>query len=122
MSGASIAAEVAVALTEVASDVGDGEFVATLTRTNSAPVNPWDTDSSTTETFDIPALVQMYPRDMIDGTLIRAEDRKVMLAANGEKPTTADTLTISGADYEIMKVDETAPSGVPLYYEVQARK
>lgn len=121
MSGASIAAEVAQALREVAVDVGDGEFLVTLTQKASAPVNPWDADSSTDTETELPALVQMFPMSMIDGTLIQMNDRKVMVAATGPVPKTADTLTIAGVVHRIINVRSTTPSGVPLYYEIQAR-
>lgn len=119
MSGASIAAEVQAALQEVATEVGSGEFVVTLIRTAQA-ANPWDAAGATTET-DIPAMVQEYPINLIDGTLIRQGDRKVMMSATGLVPTTADTLRISGKEYAIVMVKPYEPSGVPLYIEVQAR-
>lgn len=122
MSGVSIAAEVAAALSEVAADVGAGAFTVTLTQSSGEPANPWDTDTSTDAATAINAVVQEYPQSMIDGTLIRQSDRRVMMAATGPKPTTADTLTIDSVVYEIVSVRETSPSGVALYYEVQARK
>lgn len=121
MSGAQIAIEVAAALQEVAREVGDGEFLVTLTQTASAPVNPWDADASTDTATQIPALVRDYPQSMIDGTLIQQNDRRVMIAATGPTPSTADTLTIGGVVHRIINVRSTTPSGVPLYYEVQAR-
>jgi hypothetical protein len=121
MSGASIAAEVAAALQEVAGDVGSNTFAVTLTQDSGEPANPWDTDTSTETVTNMAALIQNYPLGMIDGTLIRAEDRKVMLPATGPRPTTADKLTIAGKVYAIVSIMETSPSGVPLFYEVQAR-
>lgn len=120
MSGASIAAEVEAALSSLATEIGDGAFSIVLVRSG-AQVNPWDV-AGTGSTFTMTGNVQRYPRSMIDGTLIRQEDRRVMLAATGEKPTTADVLRIDSVDYEIVSVDETAPQGVALYYEVQARR
>lgn len=121
MSGDAIAAEVAQALREVAVEVGNGEFLVTLTQTASAPANPWDTDVSTDTATQIPAMVSDYPQSMIDGTLIQQDDRRVMLAATGPQPSTADTLTIGGKVHRIISVRSTTPSGVPLYYECQAR-
>lgn len=120
MSGASIAAEVAAALSEVANDVGDGNFVVTLKQTSGAPANPWETGGTVTET-EIAAVVQMYARGQIDGTIIKQGDRRIMLAATGPRPSTADTLEVAGTDYRILNVDEVAPSGVAIYYELQAR-
>lgn len=121
MSGAQIALEVAAALQEVARDVGDGEFLVTLTQTASAPANPWDADASTDTATQLPAMISDFPQSMIDGTLIQQGDRRVMIAATGPTPTTADTLTIGGKVHRIINVRSTTPSGVPLYYEIQAR-
>lgn len=128
MSGFQIAAEVAQALTEVAADVGTGEFLVTLKRPSIAPTNPWDAgaglDGSGAYPFDeteLPAIVSDFPLTMIDGTLIQQGDRRVMLAATGPKPSTADRLDILGVEYRIISVRETGPSGVALYYMVQCR-
>lgn len=121
MSGASIAAEVNAALAEVASDVGSGAFFVTLIQDSGEPSTPWQTDTSSETQTNINAVVQMYPRRLIDGTLIRESDRRVMMSATGPRPTTADRLVVEGRSHAIVSVRETAPSGVPLYYEVQAR-
>ena len=121
MSGADIAREVAEAYREVSRDVGDGEFLVTLQVPSSAPANPWDAPSGTLTESELPALVSDFPATMIDGTLIQQGDRRVMLSARGPKPTTADKLVIGTVTYRIISVRETGPSGVPLYYMVQAR-
>lgn len=121
MTGASIAAEVAQALTEVASDVGTGTFTVILVRTTGGST-PWDGTSPSETTYDLAGMVSDYPRSLVDGTLIKAEDRRVMLAATGERPLTTDKLRIASVDYEIVRVRDMSPSGVPLYYEVQARR
>lgn len=123
MSGDQIAREVADALREVAAEVGDGTFLVTLRVVTGEPVNPWDTDTSASQNFEVPAMVSDYPRDMIDGTLIRATDKRVLIAAeNGTVPTTSMIAVISGVEHTIVSVDELAPSGVALYYECQCRK
>lgn len=121
MSGAQIASEVAQALGDVARDVGDGSFSVTLIQKAGAPVNPWDANTGTTVTTELPALVQDYPQSMIDGTLIQQNDKRIMLSATGPKPTTADTLTIGNVVHRIISVRSTAPSGVAMFYQVQAR-
>lgn len=122
MSGSQIAAEVAQALSEVASDVGTGEFLVTLTQGQANPSTPWDTGYyGEPDTFQLPAIVSDFPQTMIDGTLIQQGDRRVMMAATGPKPTTADKLTVSGVVHRIISVRESGPSGVALYYFVQAR-
>jgi len=121
MSGASIAAEVAQALAEVANDVGDGNFVVTLKQVASPPVNPWDAPAGAPTETELPAVIGMYARSQIDGTIIQQGDRRVLIASQGVTPSTADTLEISGTDYRIINVEEIAPSGVPIYFECQAR-
>ena len=122
MSGASIAAEVAQALSDVARDVGTGEFIVTLIEKPNNPATPWDTGyyGEPTE-YELPAIVSDFPQTMIDGTLIQQGDRRVMLAATGPKPSTSGTLNILGTVYRIISVRETGPSGVPLYYFAQCR-
>lgn len=121
MSGASIAAEVAQALSEVAGDVGTGEFLVTLTQSTGGPATPWAGGAPSEANTPLPAIVSDFPQTMIDGTLIQQGDRRVMMAATGPKPTTADKLTVNGTTYRIISVRESGPSGVPLYYWVQAR-
>lgn len=122
MSGAQIAAEVANALREVAGDVGNGEFVVTLVKGMANPQKPWDTGYyGEPDETDIPALVQDYPLSMINGTLIQQGDRRVMVASTGPRPETGDRLRIQDVIYRIMMVRDKGPSGVPLFYEIQAR-
>jgi hypothetical protein len=121
MSGDAIAREVDAALREVARDVGDGEFVVTLQTPTGTPANPWDAPTGAPVSTELPALVQVYPQSMIDGKLIQQGDRRVMVSALGPKPTTADRLVIQSVTHRIISVEETGPSGVALFYEVQAR-
>jgi hypothetical protein len=121
MSGASIASEVLTALASLASEVGDGAFDVSIIRTTSAPANPWDAPG-VTATFAVTAYVSNYAKNLVDGTLIKAGDRRVMIAAdNGTVPTTTDRLRIGGVDHIIVSVEDYAPQGVSLYYVVQAR-
>jgi hypothetical protein len=66
-------------------------------------------------------MVGRFNRNMIDGTLIRATDKRVMIAGTAPKPLTSWTVAIAGQAHAIVSVREVAPSGVALYYEVQAR-
>jgi len=119
MNGASIATQVANALREVATDVGTGEFLVTLIRPAPAS-NPWDSAGTETK-IELPAIVSDFPLTMIDGTLIQQGDRRVMIAATGPKPLTADKLDILGTVHRIISVREAGPSGVALYYFAQCR-
>lgn len=119
MTGQSIAAEVDAALKSLASELGSGAFSIGLVRP-AAKLNPWDADGPDTITW-LAGNVQMYAKSEIDGALIQQGDRKVMLSATGERPTTADKLRIGGDDFAVVAVNEVAPQGVALFYEVQAR-
>ena len=122
MTGASIAAEIEAALGEVARDTGDGVFVVTLTEPSTGPATPWSTTPPVAgATHDVPAMIGRFARSMIDGTLIRATDKRVMIAGTAPKPLTSWTVTIAGQVHSIVNVMEMAPAGVALYYEVQAR-
>jgi hypothetical protein len=121
MSGAQIVAEVTAALASLANEVGDGAFDVSIIRTTGSPAQPWEAPTGTT-TLPVVANVQMYSRNLVDGTLIKAGDRRVMIAAdNGAIPTTTDRLRIAGVDHSIVSVEDYAPQGVSLYYIVQAR-
>jgi len=122
MSGADIAAEVAAALREVGRETGAGEFIATLIRPASQPVNPWDTPAGPPTEHPVAVMVEQYAQNLIDGTHIRAEDRRVMMEAAGITPTTADRLQIGGDEYAILSAMPEAPGGVALYFVCQCRR
>ena len=122
MSGAQIAAEVAQALSDVARDVGNGEFLVTLFKAPPNPQTPWDTGYyGEALEYELPAIIQDYPRSMIDGTVIQMGDRRVMMSALGPRPNTGDRLQVQGQVFRVLMVKDLAPSGVALYYEAQAR-
>ncbi|MEW4469009.1 hypothetical protein AB1K62_14375 [Parasphingorhabdus sp. JC815] len=121
MTGYSIAREVAAAFDEVAKEVGDGSFVLTLIQPATQPQNPWDPPAGEPTETSLSGIVQNYPLGLIDGTLIRSEDRKVMLDATGPRPAVSDKLRIGGIEYAFISIREEAPSGVPVYYECQCR-
>lgn len=122
MSGADIAAEVAAALREVGRETGAGEFIAMLIRPATQPANPWDPPAGEPTEHPVAVMVEQYAQNLIDGTLIRAEDRHVMMEAAGITPTTADRLQIGADEYSILAVMPEAPGGVALYFTCQCRK
>jgi len=122
MSGAQIAQEVAAALREVARDVGEGIYLAKLIQVASAPSTPWDSAGETTVETELDAMVSDYAQSLIDGTLIRQGDKRVMVEATGPEPTQADKLEIDGVIYQIVNVKPLKPSGVALYYTLQCRR
>ena len=121
MSGASIAAEVTAAIREASAATGAGPLNGTLVRPAAQPANPWDTPAGAPLSIPVSCLVEMYDARQIDGTLIRVEDRRVMVAAEGTEPTVADRLVVGGVSYAIVSVKPEAPGGVALYYVCQCR-
>jgi hypothetical protein len=122
MSGASIALEVEAALREVAVDTGDGTFEVALKAPGTSNTNPWEGSGFIPgASTNVPAMVSRFARNLIDGTLIRATDKRVMIAGTAPRPDTNWTVTIGGVSHAIVNVIDLAPSGVVLYYELQAR-
>lgn len=122
MSGASIQEEVSAALAEVGQATGTGKFNVTINRPAAQPENPWDAPVGSPVPYQVRAVIEEYTQDQIDGTLIRAGDRRVLLDPTVIEPTTADRVVIDGAEYAIVRVQAEAPTGVPLIYTLQVRR
>lgn len=121
MSGAQIAREIDAALAEVGRDTGAGDVPVTFLEPSGEPSNPWDAEAGAPIERPIRAMVQNYPLGMIDGTLIRQEDRRLMVSASGPEPKVNWRLSLGGVTYSIISIRKIAPGNVPLYFEVQAR-
>lgn len=100
-----------------------GVAMALNRKSTTAANNPWEPPTETKTTYSCYGVITNYAANEIDGTVIRRDDRKVLLAAGGlaVMPTTADTLTIGGVELAIMHVEPIAPSNVPIIYTVQVR-
>ena len=122
MSGADIAAEVYAALGEVAVDTGTGDFTVTFLRPAPQPENPWDAPVGEPTQFELRASVETFQQEQVGDTLIFAGDRKVMVDALGEVPTTADRVILPEGEFAILSVDPLSPAGVPLYYQLHCRR
>jgi hypothetical protein len=59
----------------------------------------------------------------IDGTLIKASDKKVYIATKGVSiiPTTTDRLMIGGVSHTIVRAMLLDLAGINLYFEFQVR-
>lgn len=97
MSGQRIAQEVDAAIREVAREVGVGSFTVSLIRVPAdEPTTPWGSSPiSDPQEFVLPAILDRWGKNEIDGAIIRATDKKVMVSAVGEVPTVADRLVIN---------------------------
>jgi hypothetical protein len=117
-----IAAEVDAALKSVGST--DAGFSGTLVQTALVGGDPWNPGSGTlTEVSTaVTIVVTEYAKTDIDGTLILASDRKVLMTAvAGVVPHPADVLIISGTSYSVVNAMPLAPAGVTVMHEIQAR-
>lgn len=108
------AAEVAAALAEVG-------FTATLTRPGTPTGPSYDPTPGTPSTHDLRVMQDSLGLGMIDGTTIRAGDLRLMCAAEGIRPTTADRVTVQGVSYAVALCEPFAPGGVDLYYDLLLR-
>lgn len=64
-----------------------------------------------------------YTAREIDGTLIQASDKKLLVAVSGLTitPTPDDRITVGGKTYEIVTVKTLQPGGTVILYEIQGR-
>ena len=70
----------------------------------------------------INAVIQSYPRRLIDGTMIQARDLQVVIAAhNLTAPTETDKLIIDGDIRSIVMVVPAYARGVIMKWDIQAR-
>lgn len=121
MSGAQIAAEVNAALAEASIATGAGTYTVILLEPAAQPTNPWDTPAGEPTQHEVNAVISDYPLSMIDGTLIRQGDKRIMLSATMVAPKVNWRVISSGVNYAILSVREIGPGGMALYYQVQAR-
>jgi len=73
--------------------------------------------------LDGKGIIEEYETKEIDGTLIQAGDRKIILAASGLaiRPKKGDLLVIDGAISQIVKNKPTSPGGVDIIHNLQIR-
>ncbi len=86
------------------------------------PATGASTPSTASET--VTAAVFDFPLRMIDGSLIRQGDKKVLMSAYGltATPKPADTFTdAAGSVYTIVNAKATAPGGTVVLWTLQVR-
>ena len=70
----------------------------------------------------VQAVVLDFPQRYIDGTLIRAGDRRVLVSAVGTTaPLAGDTLTWNSQALVVVSVKELGPAGTAVLYTLQVR-
>lgn len=74
--------------------------------------------------YPITVVVEVYAFREIDGTRIRRDDLKVLMAKDALtiEPTTSDRLLIGGVEHAILDVRPENPGGVLLMWTIQARR
>lgn len=70
------------------------------------------------------AVLSDFQASQIDGTIIRREDKKALVAADGLKyvPSTSDLIIDGEIQYTIVNVETIAPGDVVLVYKLQLRR
>ena len=97
-----------------------GQTASLIQRTATGP----SYDPTIVETSHNCTLVVLdYEQSKIDGTLIKATDRRVFLSTEGltVSPDTQDKLTIGGTVYSIVAIMPLSPAGTVVLWEIQAR-
>ena len=84
------------------------------------------TRTPTTSTLSPYAVVTEYSTQDMDGTLVQAGDRKLLMEAQtfadaGVTPTDDDKVSVSSREYQVVRLSPLEPAGVPLLYNVQVR-
>lgn len=118
--------------TEVATALRDVGFTATLARAGEPTGPDYDPTPGERTKHPITVMQDMISLDLIDGSVIRAGDKLLMMAAGGVVPTTADNIALAAPSAVVMpatglpglsvvRVEPFAPGGVDLFYEVLLR-
>lgn len=85
----------------------------------------YDTSTSaaavTTASATFRAAVLDYGTDEVDGTLVKATDKRMIVEA-AALPQAKDLFTIGGVQYSAIKCREINPAGTPVAHEVQIRR
>lgn len=95
---------------------------ATLRRAGAPVYDPATGEATATEqTADAWAVTLAYDARRIDGTLIQAGDREVLLSVPAFAPEPGDVIACGVDLLRVVRSDALAPAGVPLLYTVQGR-
>lgn len=71
--------------------------------------------------FPIKVVRTMFKANEVDGTLIRADDVKFIVAATGARPRAADRIAFDGLAHQIHAVTELNPAGTRVLFTVHCR-
>lgn len=101
---------------------GDLSAITLVKVAETPPVSSTDGPSVVRTNYSTVGIVSTYENGVIDGTLIRSNDREVLLIgtsiASAQVPTQSDELIFEGRTWQIVKVDSDPARAT---YTVQAR-
>ena len=79
------------------------------------------TTSATKPNIKVNGILQNYPDNLIDGTLIKSSDRLAVIDGTVQ-PLIDDRMRIESQDWEIESIKTSNPAGTALVYFVQVRR
>jgi hypothetical protein len=98
----------------------------TLSRTARTPNSstPWKVSTATDSSITVRGILDDFRAAEVDGTVVKAGDRRYMLAASGMTlvPQPGDALTEDGDIFRVVQVQAVRPAGTDLLYILQVRK
>lgn len=131
--GDDIAAQVEAALIEAATATGSGPLYATLCRKGTPTGPEYDQTPGAPTKHSLTMINDTISLGLIDGSMIRATDKLIVVAATGAVPTTADTVVLGAPENVTLPADNSlpglsvemvkavAPGGTTVLYEVLLR-
>jgi len=103
--------------------IAEAGTTMTLTRETAGVYVPATGGFTTTSTtYTVKGVKLNYKSKDIDGTLVKAGDMKVLMAAGVVEPQTTDLLTIGGVVWAIIFTQALEPAETPILYTLQVRK
>lgn len=115
--------EIAADADELLVEFGQSCTLGSVTDGDYDPANGTAGPASTPHA--ITAAIFAYPQRFVDGTVIRAGDKRALVSCLGlaVAPKPGDTLTdAAGAVLQVVDAKETAPAGVAVLWTLQVRK
>ena len=114
---AGVAQEVLAGLTEAGADGWIVKF------TEIPGTGPMGDPVQTSTWHPVKVVWSQWSADEIDGTLIRANDRKALVSATGVRPEVSDQISMADGQQgdEIVSVREIAPAGQAVLYICNVR-
>jgi hypothetical protein len=111
--------DMAATATELLAEFGAPIAITRETGGSRDPVTGVETPG-TVETFTPSGVLKPYPARLIDGTLIQAGDRELIIDAS-MTPLMTDRPLVSGREWAIVRITTVNPAGTPIVHRLQLR-